>query len=234
MRLRLQKLLTLFLSVTLALSTVMPAAALAEERSVRLDNHTLATDQATTITNVRIDGVEAPEPGTKLDDTATVTTAEGATWDIATLWVRDDLDVSTMAEETHTYLPVLAFFVPQDYALEGGDVTVTLSDSLTELFGTNDIISVYDDQLGITYILPATLRDLFEQSKAPDQLVQPGQHAPADVATTMPLSVDVSAFANEPVPSPAAAPESVPTEAEATPAKQSLVKSTARKPHATS
>lgn len=100
--------------------------------------------------------MDKSQVGAKLDDTATVSTAEGATWDIATLWVRDDLSVATTAEEGRTYLPVLAFFVPQDYVLEGSSFTVTLSDSLTELFGTNDIVSVYDARRGITYILPAT------------------------------------------------------------------------------
>ncbi|MBR3313262.1 MAG: hypothetical protein IKG18_03900 [Atopobiaceae bacterium] len=164
MPIRLKKLLSLFLSIALVLPAAMPAAAIAEERSVELDNHSLATDQTTTITAIRIDDVDKPQPGKQLDDTATVTSAEGATWDIATLWVSDELSVTTMAEEGHTYLPVLAFFVPQGYALEGSGFTVTLSDSLTKLFGTSDIISVYNAQHGITYILPATLRNLFAQS----------------------------------------------------------------------
>lgn len=86
---------------------------------MQLDNRTLVSTQKQTVTNVRIDGVDKPQVGAKLDDAATVSTAEGATWDIATLWVRDDLSVATTAEEGRTYLPVLAFFVPQDYVLEG-------------------------------------------------------------------------------------------------------------------
>jgi hypothetical protein len=80
------------------------------------------------------------------------------------LWVRDDLHISKVAdvaEEDRTYLPVLAFFVPQDYALDGNAFTVTLSDSLIQLFGTQRVLSVYDASTGITYILPASNRDLF-------------------------------------------------------------------------
>ncbi len=179
---RLKQLLSMFLSIALLLPTALPTTAIAEQRSVRLDNHTLTTDQAMTVTNVRIDNVDRPQPGAKLDDTATVTTAEGVTWDIPALWVSDDRSIVTTAEEGHEYLPVLAFFVPQEYALDGGDFTVTLSDSLTELFGTNDIISVYDAQRGITYILPATLRDLFAQNAESERPTSTDIAFPADAA----------------------------------------------------
>ena len=65
------------------------------------------------------------------------------------------------AEQDRTYLPVLAFFVPDDYALEGSSLTVVLSDELTALFDAEEVISVYSEETGITYILPASLKSLF-------------------------------------------------------------------------
>lgn len=152
--------------MVLALQLVLPGAALAEQREVELDNHTQETDQASLVSDIRIDGVDKPAPGVSLDVTAAVSTAEGSTWEIPVLWVRDDLQIeSDVTVDGHSYLPVLAFFVPRDYRLEGDAYTVTLSDSLTELFGTAEIISVYNASTGITYILPASLRDLFAQAR---------------------------------------------------------------------
>ncbi len=184
--------LSLFICILLVLPNAAPVAAFAEQRSVTLDNHASASEQATTVTNIRIDGVNKPQAGKELDPTAAVTTAEGAAWEIGALWVRDDLSFATTAQEGHTYLPVLAFFVPQEYSLEGDAVSVTLSDSLTELFGTDEIISVYDARYGITYILPASLKDLF----AGNENTRTEQTQGADASTG--LASDVPAAAAKP------------------------------------
>ena len=96
-----------------------------------------------------------------LDDAARVTAKPDAAWDIPVLWVSDDLALATEAQEGRTYLHVLAFYVPQDLALSGDAATVELSESLTAIFGGAEIVSVYNDATGITYILPASLRNLF-------------------------------------------------------------------------
>ena len=154
--------LAALLSVVLALQGILPSAAFAVQRAVHVDNHTVATDQTTALTNITIDGVDKPVVGAPLDREATVSAEGDVTWDVPVLWVRDDLNIGDdVAQSEHTYLPVLAFFVPQGYALAKDVYAVTLSDSLTELFGTNETISVYDASTGITYILPASLRDLF-------------------------------------------------------------------------
>ena len=159
---RLNGLMTVFVALMLALRGVMPQVAYAEQRKVEVENHTSADDQTTLLTDIAIDGVDASAPGAELDGRATVTATEGASWEIPVLWVRDDLQMGRdVAEEGRTYLPVLAFFVPHEYALAEGAFAVTLSDSLTTLFGTQETISVYDASTGITYIMPASLKDIF-------------------------------------------------------------------------
>lgn len=203
-RTRFKRAFSIFLTAMLALQLVMPYAAYAQQREVEVDNHTTEDAQATPISGIRIDDVDAPKPGIGLDDKAVVSTTENHTWEIPVLWVRDDLQVDRDdADEGRTYLPVLAFFVPQGYALDAESFTVTLSDSLTELFGSEETISVYDASTGITYILPASLKDLFVQARANAQTaadaeqangsaagdaapcnVAPGDSAPDDAAQT--------------------------------------------------
>lgn len=169
-----KRLVAILLTVALVLQGIAAPVALAEQRTVDVDNHTAQTDQALLIQDITIDGVDAPSAGAKLDSTATVTAAGDVTWDVPVLWVRDDLQIDRdTADDGRSYLPVLAFFVPQGYALEQDTFTVTLSDSLTELFGTQEIISVFDASTGITYILPASLKDLFVNSQRADTNASP-------------------------------------------------------------
>ena len=183
-----RRLLALFVTVALVLQGVMPGVALAEQRVVEVDNHTQTSDQTTALSDLVIDGVDKPVAGTQLDLTATVTSAQDATWDIPVIWVRDDMHIDKHeAAEGHTYLPVLAFFVPQEYVLDGGAFTVTLSESLAQLFGTQEILSVYDASTGITYILPASLKNLFVRTAHETAAAAP-KAANADVAlANMPL-----------------------------------------------
>lgn len=169
-----KKLVAVLLSAALVLQGIAAPVALAQQRAVDVDNHTTQTDQTVLLQDIAIDGVDAPSAGAKLDSTATVTAAGDITWDVPVLWVRDDLQIDRdTADDGRSYLPVLAFFVPQGYALEQDTFTVTLSDSLTELFGTQEIISVFDASTGITYILPASLKDLFVKSQRADTNASP-------------------------------------------------------------
>ncbi len=159
---RIKRMMPLLASSMLLLSLAMPGTAWAEEyrATVLVENHTSASPDSI-LFDITVDQVDAPNPGMQLDDTATVQAAGDVQWDIPVLWVSDSLQLCTVAREDESYLPVLAFFVPQEYSLEGGEYTVTLSPSLTKLFGGREIISVYDASTGITYILPASLRNLF-------------------------------------------------------------------------
>ncbi len=161
---RLSKIVSAVVSFALVFAFALPAPALAVQTEVEVDNYALAGDQAT-VSGIVIDDVAAPNPGDALDSTAKVTSAEGVQWDVPVLWVADNLELATEAQEGRSYLPALVFYLPQGYAIDGSEFTVTLSDSLTELFGGSEIVSVYDAQTGITYILPASLRDFFTSAQ---------------------------------------------------------------------
>ena len=164
---RFRKVVSFFLSTLLALQFVLPSAAFATQRKVEVSESDANHAEATQVSNIFIDKVEVPKPGAALDNDAVVSTAENRTWSIPVLWVRDDLQIDqNKADDGHSYLPVLVFFVPQEYSLGASSFTVTLSDSLTALFGTQDTITVYDASTGITYIMPASLRDLFVRAKS--------------------------------------------------------------------
>ncbi len=147
-----------FISITLVAAFALPATALAAQPEVQVENHTTGMQ---TVSKLSIDGVEAPEAGKPLDDKATVSTTEGVTWDIPVLWISNNLQLATEAVEGNSYLPALAFFVPQDYAVEGDSFTILLSDSLSKLFNNENAVSIFDARTGITYILPLSLKDYF-------------------------------------------------------------------------
>ena len=209
------RVLSFVISAMLILQCAMPMAAYAEEHKVQLSNHNATSTHSNTVSNIVVDGVDAPRAGTELDQTATVSTAEGATWDIPVLWVRDDLQLANgIAQEGRTYLPALAFFVPQEYSLEGASVTVTLADSLAKLFGTTNIVSVYNAERGITYILPASLVELFA-SKGSSKGLAAREEA---TAGTNQESQNQDASASAP-----ASQDSTETTSEETPDQRSLI-----------
>ena len=161
-------------AIVLVFAFAIPATALAAQTEVEVDNHLLAGDQET-LSEIFIYDVDTPEPGTALDSTAKVSSAEDVEWEIPVLWIADNSELSTEAQEGRSYLPALAFYLPKGYAVDGSEFTVTLSDSLTELFGSNEIVSVYSAQTGITYILPASLRDYFASSQSQESENQSGR-----------------------------------------------------------
>lgn len=195
---RLNKLLATSVTLALTLQGILPFVALATERTVELENHTMQTDQTMVLRDITIDGVDRPTAGIELDQSAVVVAGNDANWEIPVMWVRDDLQIdSDVADEGRTYLPVLAFYVPQDYALAEDVFTVTLSDSLSELFGTHEIISVYDAAADITYILPASLRDLFVKARREEASPQPAIEEMAAQTETAIAQADLPVAAPE-------------------------------------
>lgn len=165
-----RKLLSIFLSVVLATTTCLPSLAFAQE-TVRMNSQGGAADADRQVSRLVIDDVAAPQVGSALDDTAKVSSAGGESWDIPVMWVGSNMELAITAEEGQTYLPALAFYLPDGYAVaESTDgYTVELSDSLTQLFGGQEIISVYDASTGITYIIPASLRGLFARGNTNEE-----------------------------------------------------------------
>ena len=135
-----------------------------ESFSVEINASILNNSEGQIISGLFIDKVDKPEPGKPLDDTAEVTTAEDITWEIPVLWIDDQVQFVTQAYDGRLYFPVLAFFIPSEYNLADTDFEVKLSKELVKLFIIGDIISVYNAETGIMYILPANFRNLFTSS----------------------------------------------------------------------
>lgn len=151
-------------------SMLAPVSVYATETTseVNVDNHTQGRENAKTVSGITIGDVDAPKEGVRLDDTAVVTTAEGETWEIPVIWIGEDLKPDTGLAGKGSYLPVLAYVVPDEYTIRNDDARdrgykITLSEDLLKLFGEEKIISVYENKTRITYIIPAKLKDLFAQ-----------------------------------------------------------------------
>ena len=159
----LKKTLSVILALSLATAFSLPATALAVDSDVDVANNHAATGSAKTVSDITIDGVNAPTPFGQLDDKAVVDTAEDETWEIPTLWVNDDLELSTVADDDASNLPALVFFLPDGLTVEGDSFTITLSESVAKLFGDEDLIALYDDEMGVTYILPESILSYFDE-----------------------------------------------------------------------
>ena len=167
---RLKKSLICFVALATSASMLAPVSALATETTseVGVDNHTQGREDAKIVSGITIGDVKAPKEGERLDDKAVVTTAENETWEIPVIWIGEDLKPDTGLAGKGSYLPVLAYIVPEQYTVRNNDETgrgykITLSEDLLKLFGENKIISIYESKTGITYILPAKLKDLYAQ-----------------------------------------------------------------------
>ena len=167
---RLKKSLICFVALATSASMLAPVSALATETTseVGVDNHTQGREDAKIVSGITIGDVKAPKEGERLDDKAVVTTAEKETWEIPVIWIGEDLKPDTGLAGKGSYLPVLAYIVPEQYTVRNNDETgrgykITLSEDLLKLFGENKIISIYESKTGITYILPAKLKDLYAQ-----------------------------------------------------------------------
>lgn len=167
---RLKKSLICFVALATSASMLAPVSALATETTseVGVDNHTQGREDAKIVSGITIGDVKAPKEGERLDDKAVVTTAENETWEIPVIWIGEDLKPDTGLAGKGSYLPVLAYIVPEQYTVRNNDETgrgykITLSEELLKLFGENKIISIYESKTGITYILPAKLKDLYAQ-----------------------------------------------------------------------
>ena len=165
---RLKRSLICFAALATSASMLAPVSVYATETTseVDVDNHTQGRDDARTVSGITIGDVDAPKEGVRLDEKAVVTTAEGETWEIPVIWIGEDLKPDTGLAGKGSYLPVLAYVVPDEYTVKSSDVSgrgykITLSEDLLKLFGENKIISVYESKSGITFILPAKLKDLF-------------------------------------------------------------------------
>lgn len=156
-RMNLCRSLCLMMALLMAVGIGLPVRANAEA-PVEIYAEAADEQNKTVLTDLRITGLSAPQPGQPFPAQATVVSAEGVSWQIPVLWTdANGIPVSGIAGEG-PYFPVLVFFVPAEYAVRGSDGKIgsfqlTVDPSMLALFGTDKLFSVYDADRGITYIL---------------------------------------------------------------------------------
>ena len=107
------------------------------------------------LTGLVLKDVDAPIVGRPLDQTATIASAEGVSWEIPVVWIDQNGNEATIAEAGKGYLPTFAFFVPEGYTVkadENGVFAIKLPAFLENLLGSNNLLFVVDKDAGITYI----------------------------------------------------------------------------------
>lgn len=119
-------------------------------------DQTESQNESTQLTNLAITDLAEPVAGQPLDGKATVTSAEGVTWEIPIIWVDDTGVVATVAQAGHKYFPTFAFYIPSGYTIKGrnsnGVFSVSLPGFVTNLMGAGNLLFVVDESTGITYL----------------------------------------------------------------------------------
>ena len=119
-------------------------------------DQTESQNESTQLTNLAITDLAEPVAGQPLDGKATVTSAEGVTWEIPVIWVDDSGVVATVAQAGRKYFPTFAFYVPSGYTVKGrnsnGAFSVSLPGFVTNLMGAGNLLFVADESTGITYL----------------------------------------------------------------------------------
>ena len=119
-------------------------------------DQTESQNESTQLTSLAITDLAEPVAGQPLDGKATVTSAEGVTWEIPVIWVDDSGVVATVAQAGHKYFPTFAFYVPSGYTVKGrnsnGAFSVSLPGFVTNLMGAGNLLFVADESTGITYL----------------------------------------------------------------------------------
>lgn len=208
-------------------SMLAPVSALATETTseVGVDNHTQGREDAKIVSGITIGDVKAPKEGERLDDKAVVTTAENETWEIPVIWIGEDLKPDTGLAGKGSYLPVLAYIVPEQYTVRNNDATgrgykITLSEDLLKLFGENKIISIYESKTGITYILPAKLKDLYAQKGTVKNPTDAGGNEIVPADQVAPYEEEAEEPAQEETEEPTPEKEEKPAQEEETPQEE--------------
>ena len=155
-------------------------AAELREMNLKVTNRTTGRPGAMTVKEPVVSDIEAPEAGKRLDDKALVTTAEKEQWEVPVLWVssygqvisgaaNDSQAISNTAVLGQKYLPVIAYVVPENYTIadtdeRAGTYMLKFTKEVTKLFGDSQLITIYENKSGITYLLPSSLKSLFEST----------------------------------------------------------------------
>ncbi|MBR0398509.1 MAG: hypothetical protein IJI10_09605 [Eubacterium sp.] len=134
-----------FMSVVLV-AALVPEVVLADNMEISIQAP--EGQNLTPLTGVMISGVEEPVSGQPLDETAVVSDDSGFSWEIPVLWL--DADFAPAEEYSDGMSPLLVFYLPDGYTVEG---TVMLDAYLSGVFhAIGHVETSYDEATGFTYI----------------------------------------------------------------------------------
>ena len=143
-----RKILTFLLSFTVIATSLAPTTVYAGQNN-----------QDAIISELEIVGLDEPVAGKEFDTTATVTTAEGVTWEIPVIWVDEQGRQVVRPVAGKKYFPTFVFYVPEGYKVAGvgsdGKYSIKYPDFVVDIYGTDHVIFVADPGLGVTYMFVA-------------------------------------------------------------------------------
>ena len=107
----------------------------------------------------KISGLSEYQRNVRFDSTATVTTAEGVSWEIPVLWINSTGTPVTLSALDEVYYPVFLFTVPKGYAIASaradGSLAIELPAFVNKLYGVEEgALFVTDAARGFAYIMP--------------------------------------------------------------------------------
>ena len=169
-----------------------------------------ATNGSITVSNLSIDGIDAPVVGKKLDYSAIVHTKEGYKWETAVVWLTSNGKVATVAKAGETYYPTIAFYVPPKFKLSSDSFTISFSDSQAKLFGGKKLLSVFDSSSGLTFIFSPEISSISStgsDSEASDSLtsiinnerISRWSSAPSSLPAAVEQSSSIAAQSTSPI-----------------------------------
>ena len=110
------------------------------------------------VKSLAITNLEKPVHGKLLDESATVITDSGFSWDIPVIWTNKEGDIIHLAIEIDDLVnsyPVFVFYMPEGYALLLGEKTgydIQMPDFVVDLMKVNGVTTLSIPENGLTYI----------------------------------------------------------------------------------
>ncbi len=110
------------------------------------------------VKSLAITNLARPQHGKLLDESATVITDGGFSWDIPVIWTNKDGDIIHVAIEIDDLVksyPVFVFYMPEGYALLLGEKSgydIQMPDFVVDLMKVNGVTTLSMPENGLTYI----------------------------------------------------------------------------------
>ena len=150
--------ISIFLCVCFISLNVHTYTAIAADSAIKIlgNNTEVNTEGKTVVTGLQIINLEYPKVGQMLDSEATIMTSQKITWNIPVIWVDEENNISTVCAIRKKYIPVFAYYVPDNIVVTGADgssdYSIKIPDFISSLYGNEELISVTSAISKITYI----------------------------------------------------------------------------------